>query len=217
MKFCFIILFQFFILSIYAQDDKPRYYYDEDESQISDFIYKEKVTQGKNRYKYLKLNFQNDTCYVSLIVRRKNYGRLKQIEFDSLQKSLTNGINPPLKKYTVIQYHPGADKCNSGKAYPMPDKKSVFKERFLKKLDEDVGIQNYWIHKKDKQVQYHKIKSIDWQLDKNETVEKLFFKLHYPCHSFVIVDNFSKNYISFFGEYHSQQIVVFVKEMNKSQ
>ncbi len=90
-------------------------------------------------------------------------------------------------------------------------------KHLLKKLDDDVGIQNYWIHKKDKQVQYHKIKSIDWQLDKNETVEKLFFKLHYPCHSFVIVDNFSKNYISFFGEYHSQQIVVFVKEMSKSQ
>lgn len=214
MKFYLFLSFIFISVSTFAQDDKPRYFYDENELQITDSLFIKKLNLNKNKFKYLNLNFQNDTCYVSLLVRRKNYGKLKQVEFDSLQKSLTNGIISPKEKYTIIQYHPGADKCNSGKAFVMPDKKNVLEKRFFKKINKDSGIKNYWIHKKDEKVEYHKVKSVHWQLDINEIVESLFFKLHYPCHSFVIIDNFTKNYISFFGEYHSGQIVDYFKELS---
>ena len=209
----FLILFSLFItLSAFAQDDKPRYYYDENELLISESIYKKKAKQGN----YLKLDFKNDTCNVSLLVRRKNYGKLRSPQFDSLQKSLTDTTNAPKEKFTIIQYYPGADRCNNGRVHVYGDKHLITTKGDLKRINKDVGIKSCWVHKKDDRLDFTKEKRIDWVLDNNATVEKLFFKLHYPCSSFVIIDNISKNYISFFGEYHSLQIVNFLKELHRT-
>jgi hypothetical protein len=213
MRLKITVIFLFLIFNLNAQEDKPRYYYDENELQISKELYNKKVNLDKGKYKYLKLNFKNDTCYVSLLVRRKKYGKLKIIELDSLHRSLTDTITNSRERYTIIQYHPGADKCNNGKALVMLDKKTVLNKRLFKKAKKDFGLKNYWIHKNDEKVNYKKVKSVNWQVDKNRTVEKLFFKLHYPCHSFVIIDNQTGNFVSYFGEYHSLLIIELFKEL----
>ena len=216
MKTNLIIFFLITFLNVFAQNDKPRYYYDENESQISEDLYIEKAILNLGKYKYIALDFEIDTCYISLIIRRKNYGRLKQVEFDSLQKSLTDSIYVPKNKITIIQYHPGADECNSGSSRVMPDKKYMIKQPYLKKLNKDVGVNHYWIHKDDKNVKYRKSRLVPWQKDKNQIVESLFFRYHFPCHSFAIIDNSTKKYVTYYGEYHSSRIIDFLKEIIKS-
>ncbi|WP_243471818.1 hypothetical protein [Winogradskyella sp. MH6] len=214
MRFYFL-LFTLSLITIksFSQNDKPTYYYDENEFQISDSLYFEKVKQNKGEFEFLNLHFEVDTSFFRILVRRKKYGKLKQSEFDSLQKSLVGSTTKSGNKYTVIQYHPGKDQCNSGNAEVRFDKITIFEKGYLKKINKEVGIDKFWVHKEDERIDYDKVKSVKWQADVNRTVENLFFKLPYPCHSFVIVNNYSKNYISFFSEYHSGNIIDCFKEL----
>lgn len=218
MRYYFLLLtLSLITIKSFSQNDKPTYYYDENEVQISDSIFKEKYKKNHKKYKYSQLHIETDTCYISLLIRKKNYGRLKQSEFDSLQKSLTGSVTEPENKYSVVQYHPGKDQCNSGNAEVRFDKINVFKKRYLKKINKELGIDKFWIHKEDERIDYDNVKSVKWQADVNRTIEDLFFNLPYPCHSFVIIDNYSKNYISFFGEYHSDNILECFQELSKKQ
>lgn len=217
MRFRILIIVLFATIKIFSQEDKPTYYYDENEVRISDSLFKEKYKRNLKKYKYSQLYIETDSCFIGLLIRRKNYGKLTQFEFDSLQKSLKGSINEPDNKYTVIQYHPGKDQCNRGNAEVRFDKIGIFKKKYLNKINKEVGIDKFWVHKEDKRIDYDKVLSVNWQVDINRTVEDLFFKLPYPCHSFVIIDNYSKNYISFYGEYHSSTILECFKELIEKQ
>jgi len=46
---------------------------------------------------------------------------------------------------------------------------------------------------------------VNWHKDPNGIVEKLFFKRHYPCGSFVVISK-KGDFISHFGEYAKESI-----------
>ena len=50
-----------------------------------------------------------------------------------------------------------------------------------------------------------KSREISWHQDPIATIEKLFFKEHYPCGSFVVISK-DGDFISYFGEYYYTQV-----------
>jgi len=64
MRFYFL-LFTLSLITIksFSQNDKPTYYYDENEFQISDSLYFEKVKQNKGEFEFLNLHFEVDTSF----------------------------------------------------------------------------------------------------------------------------------------------------------
>ena len=213
MKTFIAILLYFSLLSIYSQSEKLIYYYDVDGSKISKKNYVEKSSRYKSLNKnYLSTTFENDTCYIKKLVKRKNYGKLKKSELDSLYKTINNTTKSN-QKFTLIHYHPGRDGCNDGSISSNGIKNNIYNKQYLRRLKKDYKI--YWIYKKDETLNFEKAKSIDWQIDKNQFIEKTFFKYHYLCNSFVIIDNDTGNYISIFGESGGQTVIEIAEEMKK--
>ena len=62
------------------------------------------------------------------------------------------------------------------------------------------NISQYFIFKDEKSVNNFG-KYFKWYLDKNQLIEKTFFKFHYPCGSYVIIRP-NGNYYSQRGEYN---------------
>lgn len=211
MRFLPILISQFVFVCMFSQTNKPTYYSDVDGANISKTLFYEKYRNRNDGVSHLSIVFENDTSYIQLLVRRKNYGKLKLKDFEILQKQLTNSNENPIEKYTIIQYHPGKDRCNGGNFNG-----NMYKKRYLKKLKKHFDFTNYWIHKKDNNLTFNKPKHINWQIDLNQTVEHLFFKFHYNCSSFVIINNETKNYISIFGEYGEYAVKKIAEEMKKS-
>ena len=90
-----------------------------------------------------------------------------------------------------------------------------------KKMDEVcriVGtklIKDYYIHKLDANINFKKSGWINWYSDKNRFIETLFFKHYYQCGSFVAVNNKTRNYILFLGEYGASTVTKIIEEISK--
>jgi hypothetical protein len=215
MKSLILFIFQFVFIYTFAQVDKPVYYQDVDGAQIPKNLFLKKSSKPNNdSIYYIRLNFENDTCFIKKLVLRKTYGRLNQSDFDRLNSALNDGNLSPKADFNIIQYHPGRDDCNSGRLY-FKGRFSSFDSTYLRKLKKKMSYNNYRIYKKDTRLVYTELDFFEWQFDKNKTIENLFFKLHYPCMSFVIIDNLTKNYTAYFGEYSGNTVTEIAKEMLK--
>ena len=133
-----------------------------------------------------------------------------QKKINSFVNNFNHGVS---SKYTIIKYHPGRDRCNGGRVKYNGHRNHAFGKKYIQKLYKDYNVKTFWIHKKDSTVNFKDSGWINWQLDINQIVEKLFFKYHYPCGSFVVINNESKNYISIFGEYGASTVIEIVEEM----
>ena len=199
MKNYFFALTSLITVSAYSQ--KPIYYFDENDIEISEKIYLEKYRNREDSIYYHSISLENDTCFVQKLVNKEPKGRLSKKAFDVLISSLNKSNPKPKAKYTVIQYYPGKDRCNGGKFYG-----NRFDKGYLRKLKKEFSFNNYWVYKFDESMDFSSNSRVNWQLDENRTVERLFFKYHYPCSSFIILDNESKNYIGWLGEYGDSSV-----------
>jgi hypothetical protein len=217
MKFIAVFIFQIIYFSVYAQKKKPVYYYDVNDTEIQQKTFKNKYSKPNNNgIYYLKLLFENDTSYIEKLVLRKNYGKLNQTEIDKLNNELNEYSFKPVADFTIIQYHPGKDECNSGRLY-FKGANSAYENSYLKRLKKKMNFKNYRVYKQDSTLDYSILDGYEWQFDKNKTIETLFFKHHYPCMSFVIINNKTRNYISIYGEYGAKSVTKIAEEMlNKS-
>jgi hypothetical protein len=212
MKFKVFIVFQFLFLSLLAQNEKPRYYYDENELQISEEIFYQKFLKSKENGGFFPLNFENDTCYYSILFRRKKYGKLIESKFDSLQLSISDSIYKPKNKYSVIQYQFGATKCNNNDFSAYSKTKVIYNRRPLKKIKNEKGIDTFWIYGQIDAINYTYNKHVKWKLDNQSILKKLFFQKHQPCSGLIVINNFSKNFLIYFGEYGKKTIIEYIKE-----
>ena len=55
---------------------------------------------------------------------------------------------------------------------------------------------------------------LPWMQDPGKTIERLFFKYHYPCYSFTVIANDGK-YISYFGEFTKESVWAAIKLLAK--
>jgi len=115
------------------------------------------------------------------------YAHLEEITRQTLERD----------KMIVIIYHPGLDKCNSTGTATLSTRKLWYKE-MERKLNRIADINTVYIYKNDEGLK--KWRKANWTEDKNQIIERLFFKYHYPCGSFTVVHP-SGHYKSGLGEY----------------
>lgn len=204
MKKYYSLLVLLSIINLSFSQVQKKIFYDENLEEISESnFYKQKNVQ-----KNLGLQFENDTLKTSLLVIRKNYGQLNDSVYKNLKKSLSSDkeLNSEL---IVIAYYPGKDRCNGTKERSTWN---IFDNDYLKKLNKISSYNHFWIYKDDENLKNYHPKQVKWENDKNQLVENLFFKLHYPCFSTVIIDKNGK-YISYFGEFGKSTIWELSKEL----
>lgn len=193
---------------------KPTYYADVNGYLISNKLFKEKASMDKPiNERYFSIVFENDTCNIKKLVKRKNYGRLTSTKKEALLSNLNTNSTNSKERYVVILYFPGTDKCNGGVASYNGSKNHIYNSRYIKRSLKKYDHKLFWVHKYDPTINFKTIRSVDWQPDEKQMVEKQFFKHNYPCNSFVVIDTENGNYISLLGESGASSVIDIVKEM----
>ena len=216
MKAKSIFIFLFTIFSAFGQKEKPLNYYDLNGIEISKNDFEKKIFEINDEGKtYLNLVFENDTSLIATIVRRKNYGKLDSLTHSKLNNYLEVIEKVDKTKFTIIQYHPGKDNCNDGLLRFNGKENHCLGKKYIENLKNSHNLEAYYIHKLDANINFKKSGWINWYSDKNRFIETLFFKHHYPCGSFVAVDNKTRNYILFLGEYGASTVTKIIEEISK--
>ncbi|MEH6537492.1 MAG: hypothetical protein V7719_13930 [Psychroserpens sp.] len=194
--------------------EKPVYYLDVNGYSIPKDVFIKKSSRNAHiNESYFSITFENDTCYLRQLVKRKNYGRLNKSQRAKLFSNLNTNTKTPEEKFSIILYHPGRDTCNNGHFRSNGIKNNIYGKGYLRKLKTYFDYKIFWVHKKDESIKFNRVSYINWQQDKNQFIEKLFFEYHYLCNSFLIINNSTGNYISIFGESGGNTVVKIAKEI----
>jgi hypothetical protein len=151
-----------------------------------------------NLYAY---RITNDTLITFLYKGNRDFtGKLNDADFLKLKSRYPfKEDNSPI----VIQYFPGIDECSAHYIARRDEMISFLREknRNLAKGKKRV----YNVYKSNNKVEriseYFK-----WTKDDNGFIESLFFEYHFPCGSYVVI-NEDGNYRGFKGEYGARQII----------
>ncbi|MEJ7694665.1 hypothetical protein, partial [Daejeonella sp.] len=108
----------------------------------------------------------------------------------------------------VLIYYPGKDPCNG---LERNSTWNIFDGEYQRKLKKISTYDHFWVYKNDENLKYYHPRRVNWQSDKNQLVEKLFFRYHYPCFSFVVLNKKGK-YLSYFGEFGKNTVWELSKE-----
>lgn len=185
-KILFLLLIP---ISLFSQ--KKEYFYDYNWNQIS-----KKDYNDRSLYKALRIKIDKD----SVILNKLEHGLEPGIlHLDSLAKLRTY-----LKKITkrnlskdhmvVINYYPGTDPCNSGGSRTKAEYRFHYK-RYLKKLKKLGKIDQFFIYKSNDGLDRFTSDYAVWFEDSNGKIENTFFRFHYPCYSFVIINSDGKYFV----------------------
>lgn len=206
MKLYYLIIICILSSLKLLSQEKKVVYLNEFNQEISENEFKE----GRSAKGILDLYFENDSLVKGLLVRKKSIGKLNENKFNKLKKSLSieNKINDGL---IVIIYYPGKDRCNDVKNYSTWN---IFDKDYLKRLKRISNVSHHWIYKNDENLNYYYQNKIGWKKDKNQLIEKMFFKYHYPCASCVVLDT-EGNFITYYSEFGKQTVWKMAKELKR--
>ena len=158
------------------------------------------------------LDIPGDSLNHRRLVIRENHGQINdrpllQSVLEEITKQELDSSKP-----IVIIYYPGKDPCNSSGT---GTKESIYSwyKTLEKRLNKIAQIKPIYIYKDSEGLERYD-GFIKWQKDPAGIIEKLFFKYHYPCSSFVVVSK-SGNYISFYGEFSQEYVWDATKFMNE--
>ncbi|HET8838754.1 MAG TPA: hypothetical protein VFM82_07160 [Flavobacteriaceae bacterium] len=169
------------------ESDRMRYF-DLNNKEISEAEFQEKRSMAN-------IAIQGDSINHKRLVPREESGTIanKQIFFGFLEKELNVELDSTLP--IVIIFYPGKDTCNSGGIATKADRKRWYGE--LEKGLQKIANKPIYIYKDKEGLEERDV--LQWKPDPDGTIERLFFKHHYPCSSFVVISE-NGNYISVFGE-----------------
>ena len=164
-------------------------------------ISKSKFRQKRSTNQYLDI--QIDSLNQKKLIERTKTGKLENFEaYRSLVSNKTS-VKLDNTKPLVIIYHPGKDACNSSGSATKETLKNWHKtlEDGVQQLKANAPI--YLYKEKEGLEKYDGI--LNWHKDPDGLTEKLFFKYHYPCSSFVVISS-DGEYISYFGEFSKEYV-----------
>tara|TARA_B100001765_G_scaffold214252_1_gene181832 strand:- start:263 stop:883 length:621 start_codon:yes stop_codon:yes gene_type:complete len=164
-------------------------------------ISKSKFRQKRSTNQYLDI--QIDSLNQKKLIERTKTGKLENFEaYRSLVSNKTS-VKLDNTKPLVIIYHPGKDACNSSGSATKETLKNWHKtlEDGVQQLKANAPI--YLYKEKEALEKYDGI--LNWHKDPDGLTEKLFFKYHYPCSSFVVISS-DGEYISYFGEFSKEYV-----------
>tara|TARA_B100001179_G_C18405934_1_gene323804 strand:- start:18 stop:635 length:618 start_codon:yes stop_codon:yes gene_type:complete len=172
-------------------------YLDIDNKEISRSKFRQK--RSTNQY----LDIQIDSLNQKKLIERTKTGKLENFEaYRSLVSNKTS-VKLDNTKPLVIIYHPGKDACNSSGSATKETLKNWHKtlEDGVQQLKANAPI--YLYKEKEGLEKYDGI--LNWHKDPDGLTEKLFFKYHYPCSSFVVISS-DGEYVSYFGEFSKEYV-----------
>lgn len=212
MKFKLLIVFILFSLlsvSQVAQDPTASFtYYDTNGKEIS----KRKFEKKRNTYKVLDIVL--DSLKEKRLIERYEIGKLKNV--NTVYKFLSSELNISLDttQSLVIIYYPGVDRCNSsGNATKESNKKRF--EKMEVKLKKFTSNSVLYMVKQNEPIFKTEV-LVPWLYDPKGLIEKYFFKHHYPCKSYVVINPYGV-YKSYFGEYDHDQAIEDVKLLSRKK
>ncbi|WP_370174449.1 hypothetical protein [Leeuwenhoekiella palythoae] len=172
-------------------------YLDIDNKEIS----KSKFRQKRSTNQYLDI--QIDSLNQKKLIERTKAGKLEN--FEAYRSLVSNKTSEKLDntKPLVIIYHPGKDACNSSGSATKETLKNWHKtlEDGVQQLKANAPI--YLYKEKEGLEKYDGV--LNWHKDPDGLTEKLFFKYHYPCSSFVVISS-DGEYVSYFGEFSKEYV-----------
>jgi len=164
-------------------------------------ISKSKFRQKRSTNQYLDI--QIDSLNQKKLIERTKTGKLEN--FEAYRSLISNKSSEKLDdtKPVVIIYHPGKDACNSSGSATKETLKNWYKtlEDGVQQLKANAPI--YLYKEKEGLEKYDGI--LNWHKDPDGLTEKLFFKYHYPCSSFVVISS-DGEYVSYFGEFSKEYV-----------
>ena len=164
-------------------------------------ISKSKFRQKRSTNQYLDI--QIDSLNQKKLIERTKTGKLENFEaYRSLVSNKTS-VKLDNTKPLVIIYHPGKDACNSSGSATKETLKNWYGtlEDGVQQLKANAPI--YLYKEKEGLEKYDGV--LNWHKDPDGLTEKLFFKYHYPCSSFVVISS-DGEYISYFGEFSKEYV-----------
>ncbi len=171
-----------------------------------ELISEKEFYEKDNNIEFLYSQYSNDTLIIKTKAKRENKGILNE-SIRIRIKDYINNIEKNENKITdkdiiVINYYPGLDNCNKGAGNDFLINKYASYTRKIKKIK---NVKQFYFYKDIGNTKKYGKKLI-WFKDSYNLFEKLFFKIHYPCGSYVIIfpDN---TFISYFGEYNIDVIL----------
>lgn len=201
MKNCYqrilVLCLMFFQTAVFAQHQTEKYY-DQNDQELTFEAFEKLRRQSSVTSITIKPNHKK-------IVDRLEAGELTNHQqlIEKLQKAVGQPKNVDWQKPLVILYYPGIDWCNSSGSATKNSRKIWFGELEIgiKKIAQTQPI---YIYKNAKGLEkYDGI--MTWHKDPEAIIQKTFFKHHYPCGSFVIINPDGK-YASYFGEYSQRDV-----------
>ncbi|MBH12013.1 MAG: hypothetical protein CMF37_03630 [Leeuwenhoekiella sp.] len=164
-------------------------------------ISKSKFRQKRSTNQYLDI--QIDSLNQKKLIERTKTGKLEN--FEAYRSLVSNKTSEKIDntKPLVIIYHPGKDACNSSGSATKETLKNWYGtlEDGVQQLKANAPI--YLYKEKEGLEKYDGV--LNWHKDPDGLTEKLFFKYHYPCSSFVVISS-DGEYISYFGEFSKEYV-----------
>ena len=188
-----------------AQDIK---FYDVDGRELNRETFLKKTIDTRQ---YLGISFQDGRTTISKLIRREKIGKLTtdstKLVYNVLEQSTGSQLNG---KLLTLNYHPGPDPCNSTGTFD----KGFLREKFNTYLKRVRSISaQFFIYSNSQGLErYEGI--IDWLPDPGHLIQNTFFKHHYPCGSYVII-NPNGDYYAYYGEYSLDHVIKNARKMAK--
>lgn len=187
-----------------AQEVKNIRYFDIDNKEISKSAFEEK------RATNAVLDIPGDSSNHRKLINREEKGKINdRAKLISLLELDLNKKIDSLKPIVII-YHPGEDQCNATGNAGYIKKKH---EELEANLSKHYKVKPIYVYKEIKGTDEYG-SSINWTKDPEQSIEKRFFKYHYPCGSFVVIAR-NGNYFNYFGEYTADFILEVTKKLSK--
>lgn len=169
-------------------------------------IYNNEISKSKFRQKRSTnqyLDIQIDSLNQKKLIERTKTGKLEN--FEAYRSLVSNKSSEKIDntKPLVIIYHPGKDACNSSGSATKETLKNWYGtlEDGVQQLKANAPI--YLYKEKEGLEKYNGV--LHWHKDPDSLTEKLFFKYHYPCSSFVVISS-DGEYVSYFGEFSKEYV-----------
>ncbi len=176
-------------MTLFSQ--KKEYYYDYDWNQITEQVY-----NNRSLYRAHRIKIEKDSVIINKLEHGKEYGTLSLDSLTKLRAYLKKISGKTLKENNiiVINYYPGKDPCNSSGTRTKGEYKFHYK-RYLKKLKKKGKIDQFFIYKSRDNLDKYESKYAIWHKDSRKKIEETFFRFHYNCGSFVVINSNGQYFI----------------------
>ncbi|MCI3936784.1 hypothetical protein MQX03_06210 [Chryseobacterium aahli] len=160
-------------------------------------ISKEDYKKRGENYRFQ--NIETDSVLYKVRVEHEGHGKLATVDLNNLKKHLN--ISDVNNKNIVIHYYQGLDRCNqhSDTNQLVINDIKTYVRKFKKS-----NLNLYSVYKETKGLK-NRLNKTSWIDDRSGAIEKLFFKMHYPCDSAIVIFP-DGNYTIFRGEYIWQKV-----------